>query len=199
MGLSVECDGVYIAGACCIISLKKDRRGRTLAAVSDKRALDALLSAAYDQLVDTTRIREGLAKVAEALEEGNLFKATLAATFLGLPQLPDASAVRRLLNADRLLKANFNPEEPRDERGRWTIDGAGTADTGRLSSARPFSGLSDHVGTVSSPSPEEIAETKQERHNRCVEECLHLLRSPSGDLQFSEYRRCYRECMGTLN
>ena len=36
------------------------------------------------------------------------------------------------------------------------------------------------------------------RHDECVEKCLHLLPSPSGDLQSSEYRKCYRECMGAL-
>ena len=32
----------------------------------------------------------------------------------------------------------------------------------------------------------------------CAAECAHLLPSPSGDLQSSEYRQCYRQCMGTL-
>jgi len=32
----------------------------------------------------------------------------------------------------------------------------------------------------------------------CYQQCKHLLPSPSGDLQSSEYRQCYRKCMGTL-
>lgn len=32
----------------------------------------------------------------------------------------------------------------------------------------------------------------------CYEQCKHLLPSPSGDLQASEYRACYRRCKGTL-
>lgn len=32
----------------------------------------------------------------------------------------------------------------------------------------------------------------------CYEKCKHLLPSPSGDLQSSEYRKCYRECKGSL-
>lgn len=32
----------------------------------------------------------------------------------------------------------------------------------------------------------------------CYEECKHLLPSPSGDLQSSEFRKCYRECSGSL-
>ncbi len=37
-----------------------------------------------------------------------------------------------------------------------------------------------------------------DRHSECVNKCLHLLPSPSGDLQSSEFRSCYRRCMGTL-
>lgn len=36
------------------------------------------------------------------------------------------------------------------------------------------------------------------RQKNCYAECAHLLPSPSGDLQSLEYRKCYRECMGTL-
>ncbi|VEA58791.1 core protein [Salmonella enterica subsp. salamae] len=38
----------------------------------------------------------------------------------------------------------------------------------------------------------------KESNKDCYEECKHLLPSPSGDLQSSEYRKCYRECMGSL-
>ncbi len=186
-GLIIEHDGAYLAGTCRLIDLEKDHKGRTHAAVRQKAALDALLSAAYGRPVDGALIWAGLRRVAEALQEGNLLKATLAATYLGLPQLPDEMAVTRLIETDRLLRANFNPGEPRDERGRWALDG-GTVDASRSSKPAP-----------TSTAPEMIAETKDERHSRCVEECLHLLPSPTGDLQSSEYRKCYRECMGTLN
>ena len=32
----------------------------------------------------------------------------------------------------------------------------------------------------------------------CYQQCKHLLPSPSGDLQSSEFRKCFRECKGTL-
>lgn len=37
-----------------------------------------------------------------------------------------------------------------------------------------------------------------DKDEECWERCKHLLPSPSGDLQSSEYRKCYRECKGTL-
>ena len=39
---------------------------------------------------------------------------------------------------------------------------------------------------------------KNDKPRDCYEECKHLLPSPSGDLQASEYRKCYRQCKGTL-
>ena len=37
-----------------------------------------------------------------------------------------------------------------------------------------------------------------ERHEECMDRCIHLLPSPSGDLQSSEFRKCYDSCMGKL-
>ena len=35
-------------------------------------------------------------------------------------------------------------------------------------------------------------------YSQCVDRCLHLLPSPSGDLQSSEFRKCVGKCMGRL-
>lgn len=40
--------------------------------------------------------------------------------------------------------------------------------------------------------------SERNRHEKCVSECIHLLPSPSGDRQSSEYRKCYRACMGAI-
>ena len=32
----------------------------------------------------------------------------------------------------------------------------------------------------------------------CYAKCQHLMPSPTGDLQATEYRACYRRCMGSL-
>ena len=37
-----------------------------------------------------------------------------------------------------------------------------------------------------------------DRHEECMDRCEHLLPSPSGDLQSSEFRECYDRCMGKL-
>jgi len=42
-------------------------------------------------------------------------------------------------------------------------------------------------------------EDPQSRADECYKRCAHLIPSPSGDLQASEYRKCFRQCMGTLD
>jgi hypothetical protein len=43
-----------------------------------------------------------------------------------------------------------------------------------------------------------LAAISRSKREECLDKCLHLLPSPSGDLQSSEFRKCYRECIGTL-
>lgn len=38
----------------------------------------------------------------------------------------------------------------------------------------------------------------RQRMSDCVDQCIHLLSSPSGDLQSSEFRQCVGKCMGRL-
>ncbi len=40
--------------------------------------------------------------------------------------------------------------------------------------------------------------TSHAAYSKCVDKCLHLLPSPSGDLQSSEFRLCVARCMGRL-
>jgi RHS repeat-associated protein len=41
-------------------------------------------------------------------------------------------------------------------------------------------------------------QAEKDKDEECYNKCAHLIPSPSGDLQVSEYRKCYRECKGTL-
>jgi hypothetical protein len=49
-----------------------------------------------------------------------------------------------------------------------------------------------------SGSNQQYGMASQTAHSKCVDKCLHLLRSPSGDLQSSEFRLCVGQCMGRL-
>ena len=184
-GLYVTKAGVFLGPGRALARIWQDSNGRKSASIPSEADLAKLLTAAYGRRVETRLLRRELATLANALIEGNLFKATLRATYLAMPELPDEDATRRLLEAEEILKAGFNPDEPRDEHGRWTGDANSVSRQPPSPSSR-------------STSSQEIAGNDQDRHSRCEQECLHLLPSPSGDLQAMEFHRRYGECMRGL-
>lgn len=83
--------------------------------------IEALLASAYKTPPGIERCLAGLHRVAEHLRGGNLPLAMIAAVQLNLPDIGE-ERIERLVRTDALLKANFNPAEPRDAQGRWTDD-----------------------------------------------------------------------------
>ncbi len=76
------------------------------------------VAAAYDQPPDVEGLLPRLSLIAADLQRGDLGRAMISAVLLGLGDLSDDD-VLRLARAEALLKYNFNPAEPRDQRGRW--------------------------------------------------------------------------------
>ncbi|HEY3639296.1 MAG TPA: hypothetical protein VGK90_14200 [Rhizomicrobium sp.] len=67
--------------------------------------------------------------VAWALNKGDLARAMMTAVLMRLPEPGDPAGNT---DADEaLVKAGFNPDEPRDERGRWTTGGDGANELSR--------------------------------------------------------------------
>jgi hypothetical protein len=59
--------------------------------------------------------------VANALNNGEMARAMMTAVLM---RLPDPTGAVRVVDAEAgLAKAGYNPDEPRDERGRWTTGG----------------------------------------------------------------------------
>ncbi|HKW54967.1 MAG TPA: hypothetical protein VJO12_14840 [Stellaceae bacterium] len=84
------------------------------------------LALAYGDLApsDLTRCLSSLDVAAKALDAGDLAKASVAAVLLKLPDLSVDGFAR--LAADPSLK-KYIPSQPRDDHGRWTSDGGGSA------------------------------------------------------------------------
>lgn len=81
----------------------------------------AIMAAAYGIGSDSTRLQPSLKVIAEALNRGNLARATIAAVLTGTPELSRDAASRLRKVAARLRK--YDADEPRDWHGRWTSDG----------------------------------------------------------------------------
>lgn len=150
--------------------------------------------------IDLTSKMNGLNAVARALSAGNIALAQVAMLNLHLPNLPDLQKAvtseqlwgiaLHLWESGILKNVEFDPaKHPRWPRGAPASQGGRfrpANDNDQVESEAPNAG----------DSPIVIAGLTREQ--RCRNKCLHLLHSPSGDLQSSEYRKCYRECIGSL-
>ncbi len=116
LGLRCAATGVSLAG---VPLLRK-----TLVGLEPRptEEIGALLEEAYGQPVDPANVSPGLDVIAQALNRGDLGRAMIAAVHLRLPELSWDGAARIAKAHGGLTK--YDPDEPRDERGRWTTDGA---------------------------------------------------------------------------
>jgi hypothetical protein len=72
--------------------------------------------------------------LAKALDDSDWSKAAVVFSQLRLPSLLDYNCVHRLQAIETMLKTNYNPAEPRDEKGRWTAGGDDDNGTNRSDS-----------------------------------------------------------------
>jgi hypothetical protein len=117
LGVSCDIDGPSIGP---IRLLKRTAFGLEPRSLDE---LDFVLSHALGYPIDMAPKLKGLNAVANALENQNLAKAALITQFMWLPSLMDEADLGRAIKADALLKAGFNPDQSRDEHGRWTDSG----------------------------------------------------------------------------
>jgi hypothetical protein len=118
-GLVVDTDGVMLGPDCVLV--RRTARGFEAA---DSQQLAALTKSVFAEDARLRRLPQVLAGVVTALEAGDLVKAQLLGLALRLGKLDDAQ-LHRLSRPVDLAKdeASFDPNQPRDERGRWTTEG----------------------------------------------------------------------------
>ena len=109
-------DGLYL-GSAALIERDEHRSYRIRTAAE----IEALLAAAYETPPDLAGCLAGLDNVSADLLAGHVALAQIRALQLRLFEIPE-DRLDLLARADRLLKANFDPAEPRDRQGRWTDD-----------------------------------------------------------------------------
>jgi hypothetical protein len=120
-GLRCDRDGLFFAG---IALLERDAEDqfRSIPATTIRKALSGAYRADGNW---ESRIRS-VDVVAKALNNGDVARAMMAAVLMRLPE-PDSGI--RIAGVDGVLaKAGFDPDEPRDERGRWTEGEGGEAE-----------------------------------------------------------------------
>jgi len=117
LGLSCVESGVSLAGAPL---LRKTVLGF---ASRPKAEIGALTKAAYGDAFGDVDLSPRLAVVADALNKGDLGRARIAALQMRLPELSWNRAILVARAEERLAK--YDPNEPRDWRGRWTTANGG--------------------------------------------------------------------------
>lgn len=116
-------DGVFLGPDCPIISATPAANLPKRFLVRPAADLTRLLNAAYGVDIDWAGLVPKLETIAKHLATGDMVRAQLTTVHLLLPEITDDGA-SRLLAADTLLKAGYNPAESRDASGRWTTDGS---------------------------------------------------------------------------
>ena len=128
LGLSCTESGVSLAGAPLL-------RRTALGFISRPKAeVGALMKAAYGDAFGGADLSPRLAVVADALNKGDLGRARIAAVHLQLPEISWDRAMRIARTEEALAK--YDPDEPRDWRGRWTTGSVGAPASPAVPEAR---------------------------------------------------------------
>lgn len=121
LGLTCAPNGLDLAG----IALLEKAAARFRPRPPDQ--IGKLLERAYRVPVQSDGLTGGLRAVANALNDGDIARAMIAALWLRLPPLDWDGAVRIAQAQDALQK--YDPNEARDWHGRWTNGGGGSANS----------------------------------------------------------------------
>jgi hypothetical protein len=117
-GVAVDADGAMLGPECVLV--RKTGAGYRCLGREDAAAIQKLLLPKEED--DPDRLY-GLSRgIAEALSKGEVALAQIYGLRIPITGL-DSRQIELLAAAARFAKANFNPDEPRDERGRWTDEG----------------------------------------------------------------------------
>ena len=118
MGLSCTSAGLSLAG---VPLLRKTEAGFVPRPAAE---IASLVKAAYGAADEPTRLHSRLSAIAEALNRGDITRASIAAVLTRTPEL-SWKAAARLASVDLML-SKYEPDESRDWHGRWTSgDAAG--------------------------------------------------------------------------
>ncbi|MDE1145222.1 MAG: hypothetical protein PW843_01205 [Azospirillaceae bacterium] len=165
LGLSCTGEGLALAGVPLLAKGAGGFQARPAAevAVLLRRAYaGAAPDAQFDVPLGAT-VLPGLAKIADALNRGDLVQAMIRAVHLRLPELDWDAAVRLAQANDNLAK--YSPDQPRDDHGRWTdAGGAGEEAAGPIEEKPKQEGTAAPVKPTARPKQKKDAPKQAAPH-----------------------------------
>ena len=146
-GEGLCCDSRGVALGPVALVEAAEANGRRVYRVRPAEEIARTLALAYDPFTpdDLARRLSGLDVAARALEAGDMAKAAAATVLLKLPPL-SVDAMAKLVRDPTLKK--YSPDQPRDERGRWT-SGGGAANARDDAAGMPIQIASNDTGVMS--------------------------------------------------
>jgi hypothetical protein len=121
-GLAVDAEGVMLGPDCVLVHRLPGGGYRS----ARPEGVAALARAVFDDDARLRRLPIVLSGIVAALDRGDLVKAQLLGLEIPLDRL-DEPRLQRLGSALDLLKDGFDPNELRDEGGRWAREGSAAA------------------------------------------------------------------------
>src|SRR5260370_18735821 len=121
-GLAVDAEGVML-GPDCVLAHRLPGGGYRSAS---PEAIAALARTVFDDDARLRRVPIVLSGIVAALDRGDLVKAQLLVLEIPIARR-DEPRLQRLGRASDLLKDGFDPNQLRDERGRWAREGGAAA------------------------------------------------------------------------
>lgn len=123
------------------------------------------------------------------IRHGDLFNAHQQARFMR----PDAARyvrpdVSRWLTPPHPDEQKYSPDQPRDERGRWT-DGDGTQDSNGAPLIQNILARAEKLDRTGSPAD----------YAKCVNLCFPILERfsrPGSDRNYWDFQKCMNACLG---
>jgi hypothetical protein len=120
--VAVDAEGAMLGPDCVLV--RRTPSGYRSIGRDEAAAIGSVLADGHKGEPDA--LFERCCRIAQALNEGQLALAQIAGLRIPLFEL-DARQLKELAAAAPLIKANFNPDEPRDAHGRWTDAGSGAS------------------------------------------------------------------------
>ena len=113
----MDIDGATLGPECVLI--RRTPSGYRCVSKDEAATLQAL---AIDRKDDPDWLFRQCHRIVKALSGGNFVLAQIYGLNIPVIEL-DPGQLQKLASTARAIKANFSPDQPRDDRGRWTDEG----------------------------------------------------------------------------
>jgi len=131
VAIRVDAEGASLGSGCVLV--RRTTNGYRCVSREEASAIQYVFLGDMD---DPDWLYGQCCRMAKALDDGQLALAQIYGIRIPVRELSEVQT-RQLAGVTALVRANFNPDEPRDAHGRWTDEGGATEGRPRLPGVPP--------------------------------------------------------------